>query len=139
MSATTKTTKTDDSNFTHYSPARSFRDDLSNVLVVFYEWAISASKDNEKLNLEIVFSLVEFWKKKNFLSINQVAILEKIYWKFGLNKLKIDDIDFDEDEVSFDLGLFKQFFATYKIADFAGQPSNGQNVLTKKSLYSALN
>lgn len=126
-------------NFINVKCKTEFMREMVNVLKIFHHWRHIAIDDNEELSLDIITSLVEFFEKRLFFSVNQVAILEKIYWKFKLHKLEFDYFNSVDDVDGEDLVRFHEFFNTYKINDYPKQRRCGLITMDKRNLYTGFN
>lgn len=99
-------------------------------------------EDDTGKDFSIVFSIVEFFITKGFLTLKQMEIIEKMFFRFQLNNNSninkfVDSVDNEFKKITLNQSeACKIFFNKYFINnDFSERKNKGRNELTKKKLY----
>jgi len=99
-------------------------------------------EDDTGKDFSIVFSIVDFFIKREFLTLKQIEIVEKMYFRFQLNNNSninkfIDSVEDEFKKITLNQSeACKLFFNKYYINnDFSERKNKGRIELTKKKLY----
>lgn len=103
-------------------------------------------EETKDMDFSIIRSFHEFFKTKNFMTIKQIEIIEKMVFRFNLmsdrcvNEMINYYDDIETNEIENKLYSTKSFFNEYYIHNhYAEREHKGQQQITKKLLWDIMN